>query len=709
MIARDPSAEEASPAAPALPDPPSTVAPEVLAVLKERFGFDGFRDGQEAVVAAVLAERDVLCVMPTGAGKSLCFQLPALVLPGITLVVSPLISLMQDQVASLQRRDIAAAAINSAVPLEEQDAILDDAASGALKLLYVAPERFRNERFRRRLSALSVSLIAVDEAHCISQWGHDFRPDYRRLAAAIELCKSPPVLALTATAPPEVQDDVVKQLGLPEPVRLLHGLVRDNLAYHVVQARARDAKNRHLLHLARIEDGGATLIYAATRKSVERITDVLRDGGLDAERYHAGLSDEERARTQDRFLSGRGNLLVATNAFGMGVDRPDIRRVIHYEIPRTAEAYVQETGRAGRDGKPATCTLLYSAADLHIQRFFLESSNPSKAVVVEVFRVLRELGQDRIELTADGIAQRMHIETTGKAVGAALAILDRASVVRRGKRGDNLARVTVLPSAGELFHSSPLPPGLSRLMAHLIRTCGFDVPSSLDTTGLAEQRGVTEETIRRGLRRLEDLGRIDYVPPFRGRATELRASAFEDDTLDAVDFDLLEAKRAHEEAKLEEMIQYATTRACRTQTLLGYFGVENAPRCGRCDRCDQRARPEAVRALRAPDAESNVRHVLEAVRAYDKRYGFGKLAGHLAGSRADGIAGSALGRGPTYGVLGHLGTKGATQWLRIAEEAGLLRLVQHRLRGNRRMVHLVALSPAGLRVLKGGPMPDLQA
>ena len=684
------------------PTPASTAPDAAHAALRDVFGFEGFREGQEEVVAAVLAGRDVLCVMPTGAGKSLCYQLPALLRDGVTLVVSPLISLMQDQVDSLRRRDVRAACINSAVPLELQDEALDEAARGDLKLLFVAPERFRNERFCRRIQAVGIGLVAIDEAHCISQWGHDFRPDYRRLGAALEALGRPQVLALTATAPPEVQEDVAVQLALREPARFVRGIVRANLAYEVVRARGKEAKDRKLRRL--LDDGGATLVYCATRKEVDRVHDWLRAEGRDVRRYHAGLPDEQRAAAQDAFLTGDAPLMIATNAFGMGVDRADIRCVVHYEIPRSVEAYVQETGRAGRDGLPARCVLLFHAGDLHIQRFFLESSNPSRELVTEVFRVLRSMGAGRLELTADDIAARMRLQTSGRGVSAALAALDRASVVRRSARGENAAQVTVLPAAGDLFTEVALPPGLSRMMAHLVQRYGVDRPSSLDPTALAAERGVTPETVRRGLTRLHELGRIEYAPAFRGRATELRGGLSED-ALENVDFEFLEAKRRREEERLEEMVGLTTSPGCRVRYLLACFGLTEGAACGVCDRCVGRGSGAHADTHLAERDRETVLAVLECVRAFDKRYGFRKLAGHLAGSSAEDIVSGPLGRGDTYGRLSHLGVKGADRWLRTAYDAGLLRLVSHTLRSGQRSVHLVALAPVGVRVLKGAPLP----
>lgn len=689
------------PTAPLPPAPP----PEALALLKQRFGFDGFRAGQAEVVSAVLAGRDALCILPTGGGKSLCYQLPALLKPGVTLVVSPLIALMKDQVDALHRRGIPAAELNSSLTPEQQDEALDRAAAGEVKLLYVAPERFRNERFRRRVAALQVSLVAVDEAHCISQWGHDFRPDYRRLKPALEALGSPQVLALTATAPLEVQDDIVAQLGLREPLRLVDGLVRENLVFEVVRPSTADGKQEAL---ERVIAGtpGAVIVYCATRKAVERVADALARRGRKVLRYHAGLEDAERSAAQEAFVTGGAPLLVATNAFGMGVDRPDVRAVVHYDIPRTVEAYVQESGRAGRDGQPALCVLLFHPADLHIQRFFLDGSNPSREVVSEVFRVLLEAGEGRVEMTAEAIAERMRLDAPTNAVSAALAVLDRAALVRRGRRGENLAHVTVLPASDDLFAVAPLPQGLGRLLSTLVERLGVGRRKALDLEDFAASRSVTEETVRRGLTRLHELGRIAYEAPFRGRATEVRVSGVPDDLLAAVDFDGLARKRAHEERKLDEMVSYAHVRGCRRAFLLGCFGGRRQDDCGRCDGCRGRKLQRPAAGTRAAARQDEVlRTLLAAVGAHDGRFGFGKLAGHLVGSKASGVGDGPLSRGPTYGALGSMRQKEVEDCLHRAQEAGLLGLVPHAIAGSGRRVHTVALTEEGRQVLAGGAPP----
>jgi ATP-dependent DNA helicase RecQ len=667
--------------------------------LRERFGLDGFRRGQGEVVAAVLAGRDVLCVMPTGAGKSLCYQLPALLLPGVTLVVSPLIALMKDQVDGLRARGIAASAIHSLVPIDEQEQAMEDALSGACKLLYVAPERFKSERFRERMTSVAVSLVAVDEAHCISQWGHDFRPDYRRLGPAVELLGRPPVLALTATAPRDVQDDVVVQLSMRDPVRFVRGIVRENLAFDVVRTHDRSEKDVEVVTRAR--RGGATLVYCASRKQVERLHDLLKARGLAPLRYHAALSEEERTTAQEEFLSGRAQLLVATNAFGMGVDRPDIRRVIHFELPRTVEAYVQEAGRAGRDDKPAECTLLFHPGDLRIQHWFLESGNPSREIVTEVFRVLQEAGDGRLELTAEEIVARMRIEAPPQGVAASLAILDRAAVVRRSRRDENRARIHVLPPGDDLFAATPVPPGLGRLLAWLANKFGETRERSIDLTDVADLLGRTEETLRRGLTRLHELGRIVYVPPFRGRATQVTAEGLPEDVLAAVDFDELDAKRDREEAKLDRMVGYAQATGCRVRYLLEAFGDADAPPCGRCDGCQAATKRRGKKANRLDN--DVVLTVLRAVRSHDLRFGFTRIVEHLAGSKAQSIKGR-LAHGETYGALAGRKQAAISRIVHEVHDRGFLHLVPKRLDGDR-TVNLVGLSPSGKDALANGQVP----
>jgi len=349
---------------------------DLLTTLHSHFGHVSFRAGQEDLVRAVLDGHDLLAVMPTGSGKSLGFQLPALLLPGTTLVVSPLISLMKDQVDELNRRGIRAAALHSLLPREARHAALRAAGAGELRLLYVAPERFASDPFIKVLRDLVVARFVVDEAHCVSEWGHDFRPDYRRLRSAAAECRSsagaagrPPIAAYTATATPEVRDDIVDLLGLADPRIVVAGFDRPNIDLRVRPVSGDLEKHQLLPEL--VSDRRA-LVYAATRRTAELAAESLQAAGRRAAAYHAGLSDTERTRVQDAFAAGTVHVVCATNAFGMGIDRPDVEAVIHVAIPGSLEAYYQEIGRAGRDGRQATATLLWNYADVKTREFLID-------------------------------------------------------------------------------------------------------------------------------------------------------------------------------------------------------------------------------------------------------------------------------------------------------------------------------------------------
>jgi ATP-dependent DNA helicase RecQ len=350
-----------------------------LQALGRHFGHGSFRPGQEEIVRAALSGRDLLVVMPTGSGKSIGYQLPALLLPGTTLVVSPLIALMKDQVDELKRKGIAAAALHSLASAGERRAALDDLRDGRLSLLYVAPERFASESFRKLLEEVPLSRFAVDEAHCVSEWGHDFRPDYRTLAEAAGRCLRsdgadgrPPILAFTATATPEVRDDIVELLGLRQPDVFVAGFDRPNLFLDVRKVSGEIEKRALLPGLVAAR---RALVYASTRKSAERATEALLTAGCSADAYHAGMEEAERTRVQNAFAEGRLQVVCATNAFGMGIDRPDVEAVVHFEIPGSLEAYYQEIGRGGRDGRRADVTLLWNYVDVRTREFFIEKED----------------------------------------------------------------------------------------------------------------------------------------------------------------------------------------------------------------------------------------------------------------------------------------------------------------------------------------------
>lgn len=368
--------------------------------LADVFGYREFRPGQAEVIEAVLAGRDTLAVMPTGGGKSVCYQVPALA-DGrrLTVVVSPLLALMKDQVDALRQAGVDAEAINSTVARDQQAGILERAQAGTLRLLYVAPERFSDGGFMAGLRRCNVGLLAIDEAHCISQWGHDFRPSYRDLGNIRAGIGNPPIVALTATADPRVRDDIVARLKLVQPVVHVAGFDRPNLRFDVVAVRSLKEKGEQIAdRLRELGDDESAIVYCGTRKRVEEVTDMLQKQRIRSARYHAGMPDEDRRRIQDAFARDSLRVIVATNAFGMGIDKPDVRLVLHHDLPESLESYYQEAGRAGRDGGPAECVLLYSPRDRQLREFFIDLSHPPAETVVRVYEALVRAGGTRVHV-----------------------------------------------------------------------------------------------------------------------------------------------------------------------------------------------------------------------------------------------------------------------------------------------------------------------
>src|SRR5215213_7898014 len=425
---------------------------DAITSLQKHFGFEDFREGQRDVIASILKGKDAVVVMPTGSGKSLCYQLPAMILDGVTLVVSPLIALMKDQVDALLARGLPATFINSSIPESEQHARIESLRRREHKLVYIAPERFRSSRFNAALQSIPISLFAVDEAHCISTWGHDFRPDYLRLRRVIQSLGGVQTLALTATATPYVRSDIIQQLGLAHPQTYVSGFDRPNLRIEVVHTEKEKEKVSRIKRLAQ-KPAGSGIVYASTRKAVEQVGRDLKAAGLRVSTYHAGMSDAVRVKAQEDFMSGGTQIIVATNAFGMGIDKRDIRFVAHYQMPGSIEAYYQEIGRAGRDGLPSTCVLLFNYADKNTHDFFIEGSYPDLPFVKDVYNALVGTGLKRIEYSTAQIAQ-LAGQRNEMAIQSALYLLERAGhiertapVSNRAENGKRLGRTIVMLDA----------------------------------------------------------------------------------------------------------------------------------------------------------------------------------------------------------------------------------------------------------------------
>ena len=401
---------------------------ELSQALKQHFGYEAFRKGQEAVVRSVLSGRPTIAILPTGAGKSLCYQLPALLLEGTTVVVSPLVALMKDQVDALRARGIAATFVNSSLPDSERQERQAALRRGEYRLVYVAPERFKSPSFLSAMASVPVPLLAVDEAHCISAWGHDFRPEYQQIARAREQLRAERVLALTATATPEVRRDIADALELRDPRVFVAGFDRPNLFIEVLRVSGDKDKLGRLLALAR--RGGPGIVYAATRKNVEKVVAALKMGGIDAAGYHAGMADDERTAVQERFVRGEAPIIAATNAFGMGVDKPDIRFVAHFDVPRSLEAYYQEIGRAGRDGEPSHALLLFNFADVMMQRRMIEAGRPSRDLVERAWEAARGLLQGSLQ----DLARNSGVSAAD--LSGAVRLLESAGHLERGLARD---------------------------------------------------------------------------------------------------------------------------------------------------------------------------------------------------------------------------------------------------------------------------------
>lgn len=558
-------------------------------ILKEYWGYTEFRPMQREIISSVLEGNDTLGLLPTGGGKSITFQVPALALDGVTLVVTPLVSLMKDQVDNLRAIGVKAYDLHSALTRRETRRALDSCAAGRARILYLSPEKLQIKSFHHELKRLPVRLIVVDEAHCISQWGYDFRPSYLQIAAVRRMFPAAPVLALTASATAEVIDDIMTQLEFRRRDKVFRrSFSRDNISY---VARYCDFKQEQLVHiLSRVP--GTAIVYTRSRKRTRELSDFLRKEGVSADFYHAGLSAEDKAEKQNRWKSGDTRVIVATNAFGMGIDKPDVRLVIHYDLPSALEEYYQESGRAGRDGLESYAVVLASPADKGLLSRRLSDTFPPKDYIRQVYEmvcvylsVAMGEGQERLfEFNSEEFARRFRLKE-GQAL-AALRILSRSGYISYIDETSTRSRLMMVMERHELY-GLRLEPAVDELLQLILRTYPgiFADYEFISESLLAYRLNVPEREVYEGLIMLGRLHVIHYVP--KSTTPYIFFPVSRQPSGDVVlPREVYERRREQMRLRIEAMKEFVfSTAGCRVLTMLRYFNEENACACGKCDVC----------------------------------------------------------------------------------------------------------------------------
>ncbi|RPJ34076.1 MAG: RecQ family ATP-dependent DNA helicase [Verrucomicrobiaceae bacterium] len=551
----------------------------MLQTLRDHFGFDAFRGGQEPVIRALLDGRPALAVFPTGGGKSLCYQLPALLLDGLTLVISPLIALMKDQVDALTAKGIAAARLDSTLGMDELRELYENLESGAIKLLYIAPERLANEAFRKRIKQLNVAMIAIDEAHCISEWGHNFRPDYLKLARFSRSLKVSRVLALTATATPKVAREIRRHFRIAAADHIQLSFHRPNLDLRVTPCKAAERKSILLDRLAAID--GAAVVYVTRQETAEEVATFLAKQGVSARAYHAGLPDEFRADAQRAFMAGETRVIVATIAFGMGIDKADIRGVIHYNLPKSLENHTQEIGRAGRDGQPAICELLACGDDLIVLENFIYSDTPSpRALGNLIDRVLR-LGEV-FDISVYDLSVTCDIRTS--VISTLLAYLETEGILEATGIFYGKYRIKLLRSRDQVL--AGFPAAEKKFLSKLL---DLGTPGrmwlSFEPSVLAGEMGVSRAKIVAALAALESAGDATVTVSGVRQGYRMKTDPGDLHLLTARHAETFRSRELADLDRLRQVLGISSHRGCLTGYLTKHFGEALPTPCGHCDRC----------------------------------------------------------------------------------------------------------------------------
>ncbi|WP_146894527.1 RecQ family ATP-dependent DNA helicase [Adhaeribacter aerolatus] len=576
---------------------------EIKQLLKKYWGYEAFRPLQEDIVQSVLAGHDTLALLPTGGGKSICFQVPALAKDGLCLVISPLVALMKDQVAQLQRREIPAVAVHSGLHKREIDIALDNCVYGNVKFLYLSPERLLTDIFRERVTRMNVNLIAVDEAHCISQWGYEFRPPYLQIAELRELLPNVPIIALTATATAEVKADIQVKLQFRNGKVFQKSFARANLSYSCLETEDKIGRLRAILQGV----PGAAIVYVGTRRLTEEVARQLRHYRIAAAAYHAGLSHQERHRVQTEWLQDKTPVMVATNAFGMGIDKPDVRLVVHLDMPETLEAYYQEAGRAGRDEKYAYATLLLGPTDADTLRTKVTEAHPPAETLRKIYQCLANYYQLAV---GSGALQSFDFNLEDftrtyklKALETyyALQKLQTEGFLQLNEAYFSPSKILITTEHEELYKFQVANPEHDPLLKMLLRIYGGNVYTSfvkISEKSLAEKLKTPAQTVKKSLLYLHQRGILIYEPQH-----DQPQVVFTTQRYDAADLPInvrrYNALRQNAQQKMEAVIRYAQTqKKCRTQLLLEYFGEISDKACRICDYCLQQRKRKRAQAIR---------------------------------------------------------------------------------------------------------------
>ena len=579
---------------------PSASGSAPLRLLTETFRLASFRPGQQAVIDALLAGRSALAIFPTGGGKSLCYQLPALLLDGLTLVVSPLIALMKDQVDALARLGVAAARLDSSLSAEEVKRIYQSIENGTIKLLYVSPERLKNERFVQRLKRTRISLMAIDEAHCISEWGHNFRPDYLKLAELAKTLRVERVLALTATATPAVAADICRQFEIARQDHIQTSFRRPNLHIRVTPCSHRERLPLLLQRLAKQDAGASTIVYVTLQETAEQVADALSKNGYRAAFYHAGMEDEYRGAVQDDFMSGRLNIVVATIAFGMGIDKADIRAVYHFNLPKSIENYVQEIGRAGRDAKVSHCEMLACADDRLTLTNFVYGDTPSRESLRAFLDALLT-ADDAFDVSTYDLSYRFDIRPL--VVNTALTYLELDGIIAATTPFYSEYKIGFIETAKAIC--ARFEGARGQFLSQLFQA---GKPGrkwlTLDIAEVQQATGEPRERMMRALGYLEEQGLIELQASGLRQGYKKLHQPDGDAVLDKL-MGLFETRERRDIERIDLLIQYANSRQCLAGQLLDYFGESGAEPCGVCSRC-----VDPAQTLQAVEARAgNIREV----------------------------------------------------------------------------------------------------